>query len=165
MRPKTKNPKCRRCGVKLTVSNCKPYHLNKSDYICNGCYKIVANKASKDWAKNNKDKVNASARRYKLKNPDKVKGWYRAKVYRKYGLTVEDFDAQYNKQRGCCAMCGKHSLELSRALDIDHNHITNKNRGLLCSTCNLAIGLLKVDEEGINLLQKAIDYIRKYDKV
>jgi len=52
-----------------------------------------------------------------------------------------------------------------RALDIDHNHITNQNRKLLCSQCNLAIGLFKVDKEGINLLQNAVKYIKDYDEV
>jgi len=156
-----KSLKCRKCGIKLTKKNYNFNKLKSFDYSCNACQsKYVCN-----WAKNNKDKVNKAARKYKKKNPDKVKKWYRAKVYRKYGLTVEDFDAQYNKQYGCCAICGKHSLELSRALDIDHNHITNKNRGLLCSQCNLAIGLFKVDEEEINLLQKAIEYIKDYSKV
>jgi 5-methylcytosine-specific restriction endonuclease McrA len=64
----------------------------------------------------------------------------------------------FKKQKGRCAICGVHQAELDKAMALDHNHITEKNRGLLCSNCNLAIGLLKCDN-GIELLEKAIKYI------
>lgn len=44
----------------------------------------------------------------------------------------------------------------SKTACIDHDHKTGKVRGLLCQTCNRAIGLLKDD---INILQRAIDYL------
>ena len=163
MRITTKNPKCRQCGIKLSLDNCKSYRLNKSDYICNTCYNVIANKYQKEWAKKNKDKVNAKERKYRQKHPEKILKWYRARVCREYGLTTEDFDNKYNEQHGCCPICGRHSLELQRKLDIDHNHVTNQNRGLLCSRCNIGNGYFKVDERGIELLQKAIEYIKKYD--
>ena len=82
----------------------------------------------------------------------------------KFGLTLADYNVLFIKQKGCCAICGKHQSELTRALAIDHNHITNQNRGLLCCPCNTAIGSLGTDY-GIELLQKAIEYIKEHDKV
>lgn len=42
---------------------------------------------------------------------------------------------------------------------------TKKNRGILCRACNTAIGKLKVDEMGIELLLSAISYIKNTDGV
>lgn len=52
----------------------------------------------------------------------------------------------YAEQNGCCAIC---NLELpdimtytdrSQAAVVDHCHITDKVRGLLCRSCNLMLG-------------------------
>jgi len=82
----------------------------------------------------------------------------------KFGLTPVDYNIMFNNQNGCCNICGKHQSELTRALAIDHNHNTNEVRGLLCCPCNAAIGSLGADD-GIKLLQNAIKYVRKYEKV
>jgi hypothetical protein len=50
-------------------------------------------------------------------------------------------DAQYEKQGGVCAMvdCNKRLSDGGHALCVDHDHETNKLRGLLCRECNLAL--------------------------
>lgn len=63
-------------------------------------------------------------------------------------------------QNGCCIICSKHQSEFKQRLFVDHNHINNEIRGLLCRQCNLGIGNLKVDKYGIELLLKAIKYIK-----
>jgi hypothetical protein len=50
-------------------------------------------------------------------------------------------------------------LELSRYLSVDHNHKSNKIRGLLCSSCNLTLG--QAEENPRRLLALA-RYIRVY---
>ena len=78
-----------------------------------------------------------------------------------YNLTDEQYNQMYVDQNGCCAVCGTHQRELRKALGIDHNHISNQIRGLLCQTCNTALGQLKADD-GIELLQNAINYLGKF---
>ncbi len=78
---------------------------------------------------------------------------------KKYGLTLVGYDRLYNRQKGCCAICGRHQWELNRALDVDHNHKTDKVRGLLCGDCNRGLGCFK-DSRGC--LVKAIQYLTKY---
>ena len=76
-----------------------------------------------------------------------------------YGITLKDKEVLYIEQDGCCYICDL-PVPLTR-INVDHNHITGDIRGLLCWHCNTAIGKLKVDEVGTELLEKAIQYINR----
>jgi len=69
------------------------------------------------------------------------------------------------KQKNLCAICGLPETDYQqygvKNLAIDHNHRTKKVRGLLCSKCNRALGLLNVDNLGILNLQMAIKYLQE----
>lgn len=88
-------------------------------------------------------------------NPDGLKSNCRSCVkhsryatnMKKYGMTPETYDALLHEQEGRCAICRAHQSEMTRRFDIDHNHETGEVRGLLCYSCNRAIGLLKDDPE------------------
>lgn len=54
-----------------------------------------------------------------------------------------------------CAICG--NLNGTRDFAIDHDHDTEKIRGLLCTRCNLGIGYLRTSE----LLRRAANYLEK----
>jgi len=41
----------------------------------------------------------------------------------------------------------------------DHNHTSGKVRGLLCSNCNILLGLVKED---VKVLAKAVAYLNKH---
>lgn len=57
-----------------------------------------------------------------------------------YGMTVEDYDAMLEHQDGVCAVCKQ--LPVGAAtFQVDHCHATGVVRGILCSNCNLALGL------------------------
>jgi len=73
-------------------------------------------------------------------------------------VLIEFYTAQFAKQDGCCAICGRHQSEFGKRFDIDHDHKTNELRGLLCSGCNLGIGNLRDDAE---VCLKAYMYLRK----
>jgi hypothetical protein len=61
-------------------------------------------------------------------------------------------------QNYVCAVCLKFELsEQHGTLAVDHNHITGKNRGLLCGNCNKALGLLREDPSIIKSLLKYLD--------
>jgi hypothetical protein len=84
-------------------------------------------------------------------------------IIRTYGITAEDYYNMLANQDNKCALCGSEEVNNSRItsgkLFIDHCHDTGKVRGLLCSKCNHAIGLLNDD---IDLLRKAITYLNKH---
>lgn len=100
---------------------------------------------------------------YKLHNKEyrskpgyaEYKRWY--KIKKKYGLSQVEWQYRFEEQHGCCAICGMHQSELKRSLRVDHDHKTNKVRGLLCNNCNRVLGLLHDD---CVVLQNALDYLR-----
>ena len=57
-----------------------------------------------------------------------------------YGMTVADLDAMLLAQHGVCAIC-----QTAPAVHVDHDHQTDKVRGLLCFRCNAALGQLGDD--------------------
>lgn len=77
----------------------------------------------------------------------------------KYGLTEEQFRRMYLDQKGLCAICPKRMS--GRDCHIDHDHVTGKVRGLLCSSCNTGLGFFK---DSVRLLASAIVYLEKHGK-
>lgn len=79
-------------------------------------------------------------------------------IKRKFGLTKEDFFNLLEKQDNKCALCNTPFQGLfNNDLHIDHCHETNKIRGFLCMKCNIGLGMLGDNEEG---LLRALKYIR-----
>lgn len=77
---------------------------------------------------------------------------------RKFGLTTEEFSAMLLGQNSECKICGCHMDDPQ----IDHNHDTGKVRALLCSPCNLSLGLLKENPETLhNMITYINDYLPK----
>jgi len=82
-----------------------------------------------------------------------------------YGVTVEQYERMSEQQNGVCAICSKPETRVAhggfgvRPLSVDHCHDSLKVRGLLCSHCNTALGLMNDDAE---LLRKAAAYLEKY---
>ncbi len=83
----------------------------------------------------------------------------RGRRMKKYKITSEEYERLLNKQGGACAICrklnGAGSVK-SRRLAVDHCHVTEKVRGLLCVSCNVALGHFK---HSPSLLHLAIDYL------
>ena len=75
-----------------------------------------------------------------LRNRDKV---VEAKLKRKFGISLSEYNLKLKKQNGRCAICGKTPEQNRKMLAVDHNHVTGKNRGLLCSSCNICIGFIE----------------------
>src|SRR5580704_11685889 len=59
----------------------------------------------------------------------------------KHKLDLMDWHTLYNEQAGLCAIC------FAPATDVDHDHRTGRIRGLLCGSCNRALGLLQDDPQ------------------
>lgn len=106
--------------------------------------------------------LNENTRDWERKNENKAY-WISRNSYDKtlYGLAKGERQKMLEEQRGLCAIC-EQMPRTKRGLHLDHNHETGQNRGLLCHGCNVAIGNFGDD---IELLQKAIKYLKKYKAI
>ena len=75
-----------------------------------------------------------------------------------YNISLEEYDELLLNQNGKCAICGGEGLIKKGNLCIDHCHITNKVRGLLCHSCNTGLGQFR---DNIDLLNNAIKYLKE----
>ena len=100
----------------------------------------------------------ARQKRWRLAHPERARDVQRRHRYKKiYGLTVEQYDSLLARQHGQCAICGT-STPRGRynKWHIDHDHVTNEIRGILCNKCNAGLGFFKDDAE---LLRAALKYL------
>lgn len=86
-------------------------------------------------------------------DPDRLA---KATAYR-YGITLEALKAMLASQDNRCAICLQEFTKPSSCC-VDHEHESQKIRGLLCRTCNVGLGAFK-DE--CLLLERAIGYLRE----
>lgn len=75
-----------------------------------------------------------------------------------YGLTVDEFSALWQKQNGQCGNSGcDTTLRYGKGqYAVDHNHSTGEVRGLLCTKCNVALGML---DDSLEKLAGLIEYL------
>lgn len=85
-------------------------------------------------------------------------------LMRDYGIDLAKYQEMLLAQNGVCAICSKPETSVVNGkikhLAVDHCHNSEKIRGLLCARCNQAVGLFGED---VNVLSKAIEYLRKYN--
>ena|SRR5208282_3768175 len=101
---------------------------------------------SKDPDVQNRHKQNSE--RWDSTNPDRK---YDLHLRRKYGITLEEYNAILERQGGHCAFCPRTSSTDGKRgryrLHVDHNHVTGKVRGLLCYACNAALNRIETIPE------------------
>ncbi len=78
----------------------------------------------------------------------------------KFGLSEAGYRSLSMKQNNVCAICNKPETAKIhgnvKSLAVDHCHSTGRIRGLLCSKCNTAMGLLEDDP---SIIRKMIAYL------
>lgn len=75
---------------------------------------------------------------------------------RHYGITLAEYEALKEAQKGVCAACGQ-PQKPSRShpdLVVDHCHESGEVRGLLCNNCNAALGQVREDPEILMALHR-----------
>ena len=134
----------------------------------------------KDYYRRNKKHILARCARYRADNPEKRKNtcdkyrkenkakersyyqenkldWRKSQLLKDYGVTFEEYQRMFRKQRGKCAICNVSQSDTKKTLAVDHCHKTKKIRALLCTKCNPGLGFFNDD---IKLLEKAIKYLK-----
>lgn len=90
---------------------------------------------------------------YRKKNPDKIKEWG---LQRKYGISLDTYNRMFLSQGGRCAICRTDVPAKKYGWHVDHDHSTEKVRGILCNKCNRGLGYLN---DSLDILKAAIKYI------
>ena len=137
--------KCGKCGVLKNKDNFYPAKNTRDGLYawCKECYLGYAKSRPK------RKRSSEDSRRYNLMSC--------------YGLTPEEYDALLAKQGGTCATCDKRP-DGTKNFHVDHDHSCcpgNKTcgscvRGVLCSQCNKALGLIN---DSIEILDKMKVYL------
>jgi hypothetical protein len=83
---------------------------------------------------------------------------------RYYNITAEDYAKMFSKQDGKCAICHQPETVLdkngeTKILAVDHCHVTDKVRELLCYACNSMLGQAR---DKIETLEAGIAYLKKH---
>ena len=121
--------------------------LKKQCYVCQETHPIIKFKEHKHSADGFRETCVMCEKQYQRN--------YR---YKKYGITVQDFDLMFLEQKGKCKICSC-SLEYDgRSTHVDHCHTTNLVRGLLCQHCNVLLGMAKDNQL---ILASAIEYLKE----
>ena len=98
---------------------------------------------------------------YNKNNSASVRSQY---LKRQYGLTFEEFDTMLSSQDNACAICGTKQPSKNRGrtrrFHVDHDHETGKVRGLLCKSCNIALGEIG---DNIHTLKSMIEYLENHE--
>jgi len=99
----------------------------------------------------------ARSRRWYHSNRDRAKIASRRRALAVQGTTPEERDQRIKSQDGKCAICIR-PFRSSRDIHTDHDHKTGQFRGLLCTTCNLGLGV--IEKESKQWLTKAMRYLQ-----
>jgi hypothetical protein len=149
----------------------------KANGRCKICHRVSANR-KRD---NNREWFNAKMAKDRENNPEKWekihKQSYKRKVEkfgrealttkeitRRRNMTVENYEKMLIEQKEVCKICGnKETRKCGKTkkvlrLVLDHCHLTDKVRGLLCHKCNIILGYA---EDDINILHSAIIYLEE----
>lgn len=121
--------------------------------------KVCDRDQHKEWVDNNPEKIATIDKRYAQANPEKCrakhKRWQKRypekvnahRLKKRYGLTMDKYHALLNFQNDACALCKRHKSMNELGIHVDHNHANERVRGLLCPSCNQALGLLQDNPE------------------
>jgi hypothetical protein len=151
--------------ITKVCSGClKRKHRNKfprratADGHYSRCY-VCYNKQKAEWRAKNPGKNQAAKQKYRSADPDRLRD---NNLRSKYGISLADYNQMLAEQDGVCAICSlpervKHGKSGKTApLAVDHCHDTGRVRGLLCFSCNVALGKFNDDH---TLVNKALNYL------
>lgn len=121
--------------------------------------KVCVRRRVREYLADPERKAKASARAKRNYTTEKRRIYMLAK---KFGMTVEEYRELSASQDDTCAICRRPESAVRNGkplpLAVDHCHVSESVRGLLCGKCNTLLGLANDD---IETLQSAIAYLSR----
>ena len=150
----TSRKRCVSCGVVKSVSAFGPHKATKDRLQCY-CRPCAARKA-RESRKRNIERHHEVQKAWRDKNKEKRQLYDLRQIAMRYGMGKSEFFAMLASQQGLCRICTRAEVISGRRLSVDHDHVSRRVRGLLCSNCNLGIGYFF---DNPTLLRRAADYL------
>ncbi len=151
-----KSKRCSTCGRIVPLGEFLRYPASKDGYG----YKCAACRSS--WKKKryikDRKRILVQKKEY-AKTEHGRKTTRKARLKKKYGITLEQHEVMYVSQDGRCLVC-LYAVPYSE-IYTDHCHKTGKVRGLLCRKCNFMLGNAMDDP---TVLKRAAKYLRGWAK-
>ena len=143
----TQSRQCTRCDVRKPLSH---FPKNKSNRlgVASMCKACACEVASAYW--------HSDVEKARLKQR-------KQRILRNYGKSLDWFETTIASQGNCCPCCGVKYVMGANGADravVDHCHVTGQLRGIICSTCNVALGYAK--ENALRLRNLAC-YVEKWE--
>jgi len=127
---------CSVCKIEQPIKNfySSKQTVDKLNVQCKKCRRITIDK----WRLKNESKIRVYQSVWYKENP-----FYNTdrKRLRKFGISSEGVQILSESQNNKCPGCLRNFVDLKRNC-VDHDHITNKVRGILCWECNISLGHL-----------------------
>ena len=159
--------KCVKCGVVQPLDSFYKAKGMRDGYRgdCKACFRARAKARypqvreaniarARKWREDNLERFQANQRRMRSTPEAKLRA-RAGHLKRKFGMTIEQYDAMLAAQGGGCFICGRPPRE-DISLHVDHDHSTGRVRGILCFCCNNALADLQEDPQ---LLTRAMTYL------
>ena len=140
--------KCPRCKQEKPLA---AFQKNRKapdglQYHCRLCRKEIDSRPEK----------RASDRARRIAYPDAAKD---RELKARYGISLNRFRDMLTEQGGRCAICRSEEPGSKKGWHVDHDHKTERVRGVLCSPCNVMLGHAKDDPKR---LQMAAGYLARF---
>lgn len=148
---------CPKCRKRKRVNKFGKSNRTKDGYFtrCKECY----NREKAEWRLVNWERNHRNKTRYRKDNPDRVRD---SNLRQKYGISLDEYNKMFHEQGGVCNICERPERIVNgkskkvAPLAVDHCHDTGKVRGLLCFSCNIALGKFQDSPE---ILARALAHV------
>lgn len=129
--------RCAKCGETKLVAD---FYMRSDD-------ERWPRSACKSCSRRQLDTLQGDRNKWKRDHPEQYRQLRR--VYRlksQYGMTPDEWLEMFEGQGFACAACHSATPGGRGHWAVDHHHASGKVRGILCNSCNLALGQLQDDE-------------------
>lgn len=168
--PGPKLKRCTRCREELPHEkfNRSSSRYDGRGYMCKECNRRILVQHRK------RRRENGATAAYNHRT--EYERWAKS-MWRRFGLSAQQYEAMHAKQNGLCAICRRPERErpapiritvtdeiikakrLTKRLAVDHDHVTGKVRALLCAKCNQLTGWI---EKNRRLVERCCEYLAAY---
>lgn len=149
---------CHKCNVTMPIDMFQLYNAGRRRRTCRLC-RNAQQRALEE------KRINNSTPEYQEYLAKRREQANFSRINSLYSLSQDEYDQMFIDQCGVCAICSKEETRTRNGktlrLCIDHDAETGQIRGLLCSRCNVAIGMMGHDPV---LVSEAVNYLLKYQQ-